>query len=329
MAPFEMKAEHGSGPSDSAVVEPFAERLTRHGLVLKRGRTQTLQINLGLLCNQACRHCHLGAGPGRREIMGRATMEQVIDFARLHRFASIDITGGAPEMNPNLDYLLMQLAPLGARLMLRSNLTVPPRGKEENLLDLCQRHKVVIITSLPATGGGQTDEVRGQGVFEKTISMLKKLNDLGYGRPGSGLELNLVANPAGAFLPPAQCQAEKKFRRDLERKWSISFNHLFTFANVPLGRFRDWLKESGNFNTYMERLAAGFNPATVDALMCRTLISVSWDGYIHDCDFNLAAGLTLGNNRRHITELKGVPPPGEAIATDDYCYACTAGSGFT
>jgi radical SAM/Cys-rich protein len=329
MSSCEMKAEDDPLVADSGVVDPFADKLARHGLVLRRGCTRTLQINLGLLCNQTCRHCHLVAGPDRQEIMSRTTMEQVIEFARPSQFECLDLTGGAPEMNPHIEYLLSQLAPLAPRLMLRSNLTALAAGNQDNLLDICRQHKVVIITSLPATNGAQTDAMRGRGTMETSIRMLARLNALGYGRQGTGLELDLVANPPGAYLPAAQGQAEIKFRRDLENKWGIVFSHLYTFANVPLGRFRKWLKESGNLPAYMERLVSSFNPATIDGLMCRTSVSISWDGYLYDCDFNLAAGLPQGKCRQHISEIKVPPAPGDAIATGDYCYACTAGSGFT
>jgi radical SAM/Cys-rich protein len=329
MVSIDMKAEGDPKLTDSGIVEPFADKLAQHGLMLRRGYTRTLQVNLGLLCNQTCRHCHLVAGPDRQEIMGRETMEQIIEFARRSRFECVDLTGGAPEMNPHLEYLLAQLAPLTPRLMLRSNLTAMAAGNRDNLLAICRQHKVVIITSLPATNGAQTDAMRGRGAMETSIRMLARLNALGYGLTGTGLELDLVANPPGAFLPAGQCQAEIKFRRDLESKWGIVFSHLYTFANVPLGRFRQWLKESGNLATYMERLVSSFNPATIDGLMCRTQVSVSWDGYLYDCDFNLAAGLPLGKGRRHISEVRSQPAAGDVIATGDYCYACTAGSGFT
>ncbi|MDA8164625.1 MAG: arsenosugar biosynthesis radical SAM protein ArsS [Desulfobacteraceae bacterium] len=312
-----------------APVQPFAERLAGHGLELRRGTAQTLQVNVGLTCNQACRHCHLAAGPGRSESMDRATMAQVAAFAARSRFRCIDITGGAPELNPDLEWFLAALAPLAPRLMLRSNLTALAARPHEELLALCRRHRVAIVTSLPALNASQTDAQRGEGVLATSLAMLRKLNGLGYGRPEAGLELDLVANPTGAFLPPSQCQAEQKFRGDLARKWGIVFTRLFTFANVPLGRFRKWLKESGNFENYMERLAAAFNPATVEGLMCRTLVSVAWDGFLYDCDFNLAAGLPAGSVRRHVSQMAGPPAPGEPIATGDYCYACTAGAGFT
>lgn len=320
---------NGSGLAGETAVEPFAHQLAKHGLELRRGEVQTLQVNVGLLCNQACRHCHLAAGPGRGESMDRKTMAQVASFAARNRFQCIDLTGGAPELHPDLGFLLSELAPLAPRLMLRSNLTALSGSRGEALLALCRHHQVAIVASLPALYVGQTDAQRGRGVLAKSIAMLSRLNDLGYGRPETGLELDLVVNPTGAFLPPAQCQAEQKFRRDLERKWGLTFTHLYTFANVPLGRFQQWLKSSDNFGPYMERLAGAFNPATIVGLMCRTLVSVSWEGYLYDCDFNLAAGLPAGEARQHIAEAPGPPAAGELIATGDHCYACTAGAGFT
>ncbi|BCR03370.1 radical SAM/Cys-rich domain protein [Desulfuromonas versatilis] len=294
-----------------------------------RGETHTLQVNVGLLCNQACRHCHLEAGPTRREVMSRATMNDVIAYARRVRFEVIDITGGAPEMVPDIEYLIGELAPLTPRLMLRSNLTALGQEGRERLLELCVRQRVVIVSSFPATNPGQTDSQRGQGVWEQSIAMLRRLNEEGYGIEGSGLELDLVANPAGAFLPTSQQEAERKFKRDLERKFGIVFNHIYTFANMPLGRFRAWLEKSGNYRPYMEKLAQSFNPCTVSGLMCRTLVSVSWDGYLYDCDFNQAEGLPLGGEKIHVAMMPGLPEPGTPIAVGDHCYACTAGSGFT
>ncbi len=316
-------------PGNTPIVPPFADTLGKYGLNLQRDETHTLQVNVGLLCNQACRHCHIEAGPDRKEIMRRETMDEVIAYASRVSFKVIDITGGAPEMIPGLEYLLDHIAPLTTKIMLRSNLTALAEKKSEDLLDRLQAYRVAIIASFPSVNSQQTASLRGQGVWEKSIEMLIKLNGLGYGQDHSGLELNLVANPAGAFLPVAQCQAEKRFKQELGKKWGITFNNLYTFANVPLGRYRRWLEGSGNFRSYMERLAASFNPATVNNLMCRTLVSVSWDGYLFDCDFNLAAGLYLGMGQRHISTLKTIPPSGTPIAISDHCYACTAGSGFT
>ena len=309
--------------------EPFAQVISRHGLELNRGQTTTLQINVGLLCNQSCRHCHLEAGPSRQEVMNAETVDEVVAFAQRGHFHTIDITGGAPEMNPHLADMIARLAPLASRTMLRSNLTALTEGKRDYMIDVCKEHHVVMVASLPSLNNGQVESQRGTGVWDKSIAALKKLNAMGYGHAGSGLQLELVSNPTGAFLPLSQDQAEKKFRLDLGKKWGINFNNLFTFANVPLGRFRRWLLESGNFERYMQRLATSFNPCTIEGLMCRTLCSVAWDGYLYDCDFNLAAGLLMGNRKTHIAELEGPPAPGTPIAVGDHCYACTAGSGFT
>jgi len=314
---------------EATAVEPFHQALERHGLKLQRGHTHTLQVNVGLLCDLACRHCHLEAGPGRPEVMNRATMDEVIAFARRCRFQLIDITGGAPELVPDLGWLLEQLAPLAPKLILRSNLTALAAAPGDELLEICRAHRVAIVASFPSTNAGQTDAQRGKGTGERSVAMLRKLNALGWGREGSGLELNLVANPTGAFLPATQGETEAKFKRDAERKWGIVFDHLFTFANAPLGRFRTWLKASGNYEGYMLKLARSFNPCTVEGLMCRSLVSVSWDGILHDCDFNIAAGLPFGGSPVHVSALNARPEAGTPIATGDHCYACTAGSGFT
>jgi radical SAM/Cys-rich protein len=311
------------------VVASFSEVLSRHGLELTRGHTVTLQINCGLLCNQSCKHCHLEAGPERREVMSRETIDQVIAFAQRGQFHTVDITGGAPEMNEHLVALIARVAPLSSRVMLRSNLTVLQTPEREYVIDACKKHHVVIVGSLPSLNIAQMESQRGRGVWEQSIAVLKKLNAFGYGQAGSGLELNLVSNPAGAFLPVSQAEAEKKFKADLQKNWGISFNNLYTFANVPLGRFRNWLLASGNFKTYMDRLATSFNPCVVDKLMCRTLISISWDGYLYDCDFNQAAGLPMGGEKTHITDVEAPLQPGTPVAVSDHCYACTAGSGFT
>lgn len=310
-------------------VRPFAETLERHGLSLTRGVLQVLQINTGTLCNLACRHCHLEAGPGRTEVMGRETMDAVVAFAGRFPFPMIDITGGAPEMVPDLPYLIDRLSPLTPRLLLRSNLSALSDPKREELLALCVARQVVLVASFPSVNLAQTDSQRGRGVGEKGVAMLRRLNDLGYGMEGTGLELDLVSNPTGAFLPPTQEQAERRYKAEMLRKWGVSFNRLYTFANVPMGRFRRWLAASGNLDGYLFSLEQGFNPCTVEGLMCRTQLSVSWDGYLYDCDFNLAAGRFLGGRKVHVADLRELPSPGSAIAVGEYCYACTAGSGFT
>ncbi len=310
-------------------LEPFAARMAGHGLKLRKDQTNTLQINVGLVCNQTCRHCHLEAGPNRSEIMSKKTMDEVVAYAERASFPVVDITGGAPEMNPDLDYLIENIAPVAPRLMLRANLTALAEGNTDHLLGLCVAHRVVIVASFPAVSASQTDAQRGRGVLDRSVAMLRRLNGLGYGMDGAGPELNLVSNPTGAFLPASQAQAEKRFRRDLERKWGLRFNNMFTFANSPLGRFRTWLADSGNLDSYMQKLSASFNPCTVESLMCRTLVSVDWEGYLYDCDFNLAKGVYLAGRKRHVSEMRRAPAPGTPIPTGSHCYACTAGSGFT
>lgn len=309
--------------------KPFAQTLEKNGFVLRRGECRTLQINTGLLCNLSCRHCHLSAGPGRREVMAAETLAAVIDCARRFSFAVIDVTGGAPEMNPGIMELLEGLAPLTPRLLLRSNLVAMSGRRRDEILSLCRRYQVVIVASFPALNEAQTEAQRGEGVFARSLKILGRLNGMGYGCEGSGLELNLVSNPAGAFIPSGQQARERQFREVLERKWGITFNHLFSFANVPLGRFRDWLESRGNYDDYLLRLSQAFNRDALSGVMCRSLISVAWDGFLYDCDFNQAAGLSMGGVRRHINDLQRLPEAGEAIAVDDHCYACTAGAGFT
>jgi radical SAM/Cys-rich protein len=319
----------GAGVREADGIEPFADILVRHGLSLVRDRFHTLQVNTGYLCNLRCRHCHLGAGPGREEIMSRETMAAVVSFARRFQFQVIDVTGGAPELVPDLPFLVEGLAPFVPRLMLRTNLSALSGAAWESLLALCAAHRVVLVASFPSTNPSQADAQRGAGVAEAAIAVLKKLNAAGYGMEGTGLELDLVSNPAGAFLPVSQESTERKFRHDLLRKWGVAFNHLYTFANVPLGRFRTWLLRTENYERYMKTLTDAFNPSAVEKLMCRTLLSVSWDGYLYDCDFNLAVGRFSGDRKIHVSDVRELPPSSAPIAVGDYCYACAAGSGFT
>jgi radical SAM/Cys-rich protein len=317
-------AEQGAPP-----VEPFRRTLLKHGLKLERGQTNTLQINVGLLCNQVCKHCHLEAGPKRTELMHEKTLDEVVGFAQRFSFDIIDITGGAPELHSGLFTMIERLAPLTPRLMVRSNLSAMEENEPDRFIDLFRTHKAAVVASLPSPNPGQLEAQRGKGVFEKSINALKRLNAAGYGKEGTGLELDLVSNPPGAFLPPGQAQAEERFRVLLGKKHGIVFKNLFTFANVPLGRFRQWLHASGNLQKYLERLASSFNPCVVDGLMCRTLLSVDWDGYLYDCDFNLAKGIYMSGRKIHISEMQGPPEPGTPIAVADHCYTCAAGSGFT
>jgi len=314
---------------ESSLIQPFSDTLAEHGLDLARGRTTTLQVNVGFLCNNVCKHCHLEAGPGRTQIMGPETVDQVIEFAQKGRFQVIDITGGAPELNPHLIRMIELFSNLAPRLMLRSNLTAPEQYDSDLLMNVVSRHHVVIAASFPSLNADQFEAQRGFGTWEKSLAALRRLNSIGYGMPDSGLELNLVSNPAGAFLPASQKQLEDKFRKDMQRRFGIVFSHLYIFANVPLGRFRRWLIESGNYEKYMTRLVSLFNECTLDGLMCRTLISVSWDGYLYDCDFNQAEDIPAGWTRTHVSEMTGPPLSGTPVAVSDHCYSCTAGSGFT
>jgi radical SAM/Cys-rich protein len=261
--------------------------------------------------------------------MDAEIIREVISYAQRSKFETIDITGGAPELNPNIGMLIEEVFSLSSRIMLRSNLSALNDGGREYLFELSKAHRVVIVASFPSLNEAQTNSQRGDRIFQITIDALKKLNAMGYGHDGSGLELNLVSNPTGAFLPPNQAQTEKRFRQVLRKKWGIVFNNLFNFANVPLGRFRQWLAETNNLDKYMEKLYSSFNPCSVDGLMCRSLVSVSWDGYLYDCDFNLSRKLFMGGHKIHVSEMSGPPPPHSHIATADHCYTCTAGSGFT
>lgn len=309
-------------------LEPFEQTLARHDIMLVRGRTHALQVNVGFLCDLACRHCHLDAGPRRNEIMSLDTMNAVIDYASRIRFETIDVTGGAPELIPHIEYFLIRLAQRTNKLIVRTNLVALQSAEVIGLMALYEDLRVTLVASLPSTNASQADSQRGKGVWEKSIEVLRKLNALCYGYPETGLELDLAVNPSGAFLPADQMQTEKRYKRDLEKR-GIVFTNLYSFANVPLGRFRKWLEQSGNLESYLRMLADRFNPAAVCGLMCRSLISVSWDGYFYDCDFNLAVGLHHGGEKIHVSGMQGLPEEGVVIPTGEHCYACTAGSGFT
>jgi len=322
-------AEKVSTGPEQGWSKPFRTTLAEQGLSLVREQTTTLQINVGLLCNQTCRHCHLDAGPHRREVMSLQTVKELIAYARRGGFSVADITGGAPELNPHLIRLITGLAPHTKKIMVRSNLTALTAGPQSTLMEFFKEHRVVVVGSFPSLQTAQTDTQRGSGVFQASLKVLRQLNALGYGQAESGLELDLVSNPSGAFLPPSQTGAEKRFRKELENRWGLIFNHLYVFANAPLGRYREWLDRSGNLQRYQEKLASGFNPATLAGVMCRSLVSISWEGFLYDCDFNLAVDLLYEGRKVHVSEMEGPPPAGAPIRVGDHCYACTAGSGFS
>jgi radical SAM/Cys-rich protein len=255
-------------------------------------------------------------------------MEAVIEYASRARFATIDITGGAPELVPGIDKFLVRLAPLADQLMFRTNLVALEREPGASLLPLFQELRIRLVASLPSTSRSQADAQRGAGVWERSCGVLRQLNELGFGQSGSGLELDLAVNPGGAFLAADQAQTEKRYHRELAQL-GIEFTRLFTFTNVILGRYREWLIRSGNLTDYRQMLIDRFNPQALCGVMCRSLISVGWDGILYDCDFNQALGLAHGEHRHHVSEMESRPSAGSAIATGDHCYACTAGAGFT
>lgn len=286
------------------------------------------QINLGKLCNQTCRHCHVDAGPDREEIMSRETAEQCILALAKTEIPTLDITGGAPELNSNFRRLVQQAHSLGRHIMDRCNLSVLLLPSQADLAEFLARHRVEIIASLPYFRQAQTDAQRGSGVFEKSIRALRLLNNLGYGAEGSGLTLNFVYNPVGAFLPPKQEAIEAQFKRELARQYGVVFNRLYTITNMPIGRFLEFLLESGNFEGYMERLANAFNPSAAAGVMCRYTLSVGWDGTLYDCDFNQMLDLPVAHGApRHIKDFDPARLHRRQIVTGNHCYGCTAGSG--
>lgn len=313
-----------------SAADSFSRALADNGVRLARGRTTALQVNVGLLCNQECRHCHLEAGPARGEVMDGGTITEVVAYARRGGFDVVDITGGAPEMNPGLPRLIEELSAFAPRIILRSNLTAMSGGSGGGLMELLREKRVVLFASLPSLNGPQVEAQRGEGVFARSIRALRALNSLGYGVEGTELEINLASNPSGAFLPSSsQGELEERFKAELAGKWGVTFNRLYGFANVPLGRFRNWLESTGNLERYESRLADSFNPMAVEGLMCRTQVSVAWDGFLYDCDFHIAASIPLGGKKTHVSAMPGPPAPGSPIATSGHCHACAAGAGFT
>lgn len=308
---------------------PFDARLEQSGLYpLRATSLSVFQINVGKLCNQTCRHCHVDAGPDRTEMMSRETAELCLQALAQTDIPTVDITGGAPELNPNFRWLVEGASELGRHVIDRCNLSVLLVPSQSDLAAFVAEHRVEIVASLPYYRAPQTNAQRGEGVFEKSIEGLKRLNSFGYGHKGSGLVLNLVYNPVGAFLPPKQAAIEAQFRRELGTRHGIVFDHLYTITNMPISRFLEFLVESGNYDDYMERLANAFNPATASGVMCRSLISIGWDGTLYDCDFNQMLDLAVGHRApRHIRDFDFALLASRQIVTGNHCYGCTAGSG--
>jgi radical SAM/Cys-rich protein len=289
-----------------------------------------LQVNLGYRCNMACRHCHVEAGPDREEMMDETTVGSVLDVLGENRIGTLDITGGAPEMNPHFIRLVEKAKQAGAHVVVRTNLTILLEDDRKHLPEFLGDQSVEIIASLPHYTEDEVDRMRGRGTFEKSVRVLRILNRLGYGTGREDRALNLVYNPAGAFLAPSQQALEEDYRRGLGRQSGITFDGLYTFNNTPVGRFRDFLLRSGSMKEYVGSLVSSFNPEAIPGLMCRHLISVGWDGRLYDCDFNQMLGLPLNADcPGNIREFDLSRIARRTITVGDHCYACTAGRGST
>lgn len=294
---------------------------------LVRESTQTLQVNLGYLCNQTCVHCHVNAGPTRTELMSTDLLELIPKVLKARSISTLDLTGGAPEMNPGFRQLVKDARALNVHVIDRCNLTILLEPGYESLAEFLAEHKVEVTASLPCYSMDNVDRQRGKGVFDKSIDALKKLNALGYGIKDSDLILNLVYNPQGPSLPPPQGQLEEDYKKALKERFNVEFNQLFALANMPIQRFGSMLISKNQFEPYMNLLKDNFSQDNLASVMCRTLISVDWQGFLYDCDFNQQLGLSLGGHRQHLKDLLVEDRIGKPICVADHCYGCTAGQG--
>jgi radical SAM/Cys-rich protein len=308
-------------------MKQFEQLLEEHGLTLRRAPLRVLQVNVGKLCNQACQHCHVDAGPKRTEIMTRETVDEVLAAIRRCRITTVDITGGAPELNPHFEYLVTEARAMGCHVMDRCNLTVFFVPGREHLPEFLAAQAVEVIASLPCYLEENVDLQRGRGVFQQSIAALQRLDRLGYGRENSGLALNLIYNPIGPYLPPPQTELEAEYRCELRARYGVHFNRLYTLTNMPISRFAHFLQRTGRHEEYMELLVSAFNPAAVAGLMCRDTVSVGWDGRLYDCDFNQMLELPMAAPYHHIRELGAEGLEGASISRADHCFGCTAGAG--
>ena len=306
--------------------EDFKDKV---GYEVKPKPVEIFQLNIGKLCNQTCAHCHVDAGPDRKvENMDRATLERCLEIITAHKIPTVDITGGAPEMNPHFRWFVESCTAAGAQVIDRCNLTIIKANPVySDLPDFFAKNKVHIVSSLPYFTKTRTDNQRGDGVFADSIAALQMLNEVGYGKEGTGLQLDLVFNPSGAFLPGDQASLEAEFKRQLKRRYNIDFNNLFAITNLPISRFLDYLLESGNYESYMTELIEAFNPSTVEGLMCRNTLSVSWEGYIYDCDFNQMLDLKVDAKSQHINDFDMESLNSRSVVLNQHCYGCTAGAG--
>lgn len=316
-------------PGKAKGIPSFSSSLRRAGYEhLKPGGLEILQVNIGKQCNQSCAHCHVDAGPDRTEKMTLDLLYKCLEFVSAHKISTVDITGGAPELHPHFRWFVTELRNLGCHVINRCNLTIiRSNPRYHDLPHFFAAHQVHLISSLPHYSKLRTDHQRGEGVFDDSIQALQQLNEAGYGQEDSGLILDLVYNPSGAFLPSDQLALELEFKRQLWRKFNIVFNHLYTITNLPISRFLDFLIESGNYDTYMETLAEAFNPATIPGLMCRNTLSVSWDGFLYDCDFNQMLDLKIDSPVTHLLSADLDSISQRNIVTNQHCYGCTAGAG--
>jgi radical SAM/Cys-rich protein len=300
---------------------------------LHRNRLETLQVNLGYRCNQTCLHCHVNAGPTRKEMMDEETVSLVLQILADNNIRTLDLTGGAPELHPMFRDIVINATALDIRVIDRCNLTILFEPDQEGLAEFLAQHKVEVVGSLPCYSAKNVDEQRGDGVFEKSIAGLQLLNSLGYGHEGSGLVLNLVYNPLGPSLPPAQAPLQAKYKEELFEHFGVVFNQLFTVTNMPIQRFGSTLVSKGQFDGYMRLLKENYASANLENVMCRTLVSVDWQGYLFDCDFNQQLGIslpatnTLKNSRPHLKDFEQYANQGKPIRIADHCYGCTAGQG--
>ena len=319
--------EHNNNDS---VLPPFQQKLKQSGLYpLKPTGIEIFQVNLGKMCNQTCKHCHVDAGPDRTEIMTKETMQQCVDVLKNNpSLKTIDLTGGAPEMNPDFRWFVEEIKKLNRHIIVRCNLTIILANKKYfDLPEFYKQNNIEVVSSLPFYTQDRTDRQRGNHVFEKSIKALQMLNKIGYGKEETGLVLNLVYNPAGAFLPPLQQALEKEYKDALMKEFGIVFNHLFTITNIPINRFLDYLLMSGNYEKYMEKLVDAYNPAAAANVMCRNTISIGWDGYIYDCDFNQMLEMKVGTESKHISKFNVAELNNREIMIGQHCYGCTAGAG--
>ena len=296
---------------------------------LERRSIQTLQVNLGLKCNQSCIHCHVDAGPKRTEMMSDEVVSDVINYLVNHKPATLDLTGGAPELHPLFRKLVSVATDLNIQVIDRCNLTILSEADQTDLADFLADHKVEVVASLPCYLEENVDGQRGKGVFDKSIAGLKKLNALGYADEGSGLMLNLVYNPVGAYLPPAQQGLEQDYKKQLAERFGINFNALFTITNMPIQRFGSYLQSKNEFTSYMKLLKGAYQEQNLETLMCRDLVSIDWQGYVYDCDFNQMLDMKIHHDsqRLHISALNEKTMIGASIGIGEHCYGCTAGQG--